>query len=847
MTAAVEPSAARDELAVNAIRTLAMDAVQAAKSGHPGAPMGLAPLGYVLHTRVLRHNPANPAWPNRDRFLLSGGHASMLQYALLHLCGYDLPLEQIKRFRQWGSRTPGHPEYGVTPGVEATTGPLGQGVANAVGLALGERHLASRFDPQDQGIVDWRTYFTCGDGDMQEGVASEAASLAGNLGLGKLTGVYDDNHIQIEGSTEIAFCERVAQRFEAYGWHVQALHEDVTLEGIELALAEAASVTDRPSLIVLRTHIGYGSPHKQDSADAHGSPLGEEEVRLTKQALGWPSEQPFEIPPEAREAFAGVAQRGAELERAWSERYEAWAHEHPDLAKGFERLVRDDVLGTRDPAEPHAATATRTPAPALADESTPTFPADAKGVATRVASGRALNWLAPLVPELLGGAADLAPSTETQLDGAGDILRHAFGGRNLHFGVREHAMGAIVNGLALTGLRAVWSHLPRLLRLHAPADPARGADGDPLDLRLHARLGRDGRGRADAPADRAARGAACDARARRDPPGRPQRDVPGVARGSRGERPDRDRALAPGAAGARPGDRPGRRRRARRLCVARAQRRGARRGADRDRLGGRAVPRRGRPARRAVDRSTRGLDAELGALRASAASVPRKRAATDDRREAVGRGCLALRLGAVGRRARGEHRAGALRRLRARPRGAAPARLHARGGREPRAGAARTMMVAVGFDHAGVALRDAVMGALAQDGHAVVDAGTYDDYPLTALAVGSALDGGAERGIAVCGSGAGVAVAASKLPGVRAATVHDTYTAHQCVEHDDVTILCLGARVIGPELASEIVQTFTAARFGDEPRHRRRLAQVAAIERGDLDDPELAAGEDTSR
>jgi transketolase len=454
MTAAVEPGTARDELAVNAIRVLAMDAVERAKSGHPGAPMGLAPLGYVLYTRVLRHDPANPAWPNRDRFLLSGGHASMLQYALLHLCGYDLPFEQLKRFRQWGSRTPGHPEYGVTPGVEATTGPLGQGVANAVGLALGERHLVARFNRGEEPVVDWRTYFTCGDGDMQEGVASEAASLAGNLGLGKLIGIYDDNHVQIEGSTDLAFCEHVGQRFEAYGWHVRKLHEDVTLEGIELALAEAAGVTDRPSLIVLRTHIGYGSPHKQDTAAAHGAPLGDEEVLATKRALGWPSEEPFFVPDEARAAFADVPERGTELEREWSARYEAWAKREPELAADFERLVRTDVLGTRDPAAPHANPGSRPPSPALAAAATPTFdPADAQPVATRVASGRALNWLAGLVPELLGGAADLAPSTETKLDGEGDIARGDFGGRNLHFGVREHAMGAIVNGLALTGLR----------------------------------------------------------------------------------------------------------------------------------------------------------------------------------------------------------------------------------------------------------------------------------------------------------------------------------------------------------------------------------------------------------
>jgi transketolase len=454
MTAAVEPGTVRDELAVNAIRVLAMDAVEHAKSGHPGAPMGLAPLGYVLYTRVLRHDPANPAWPNRDRFLLSGGHASMLQYALLHLCGYDLPLAQLERFRQWGSRTPGHPEYGVTPGVEATTGPLGQGLGNAVGLALGERHLAARFNRGGEPVVDWRTYFTCGDGDMQEGVASEAASLAGNLGLGKLIGIYDDNHVQIEGSTDLAFCERVSERFDAYGWHVQSLHEDVTLEGIELALAEAAGVSDRPSLIVLRTHIGYGSPNKQDTAAAHGAPLGGEEVLLTKRALKWPSEEPFFVPDEARVAFAGVPARGTELEREWSQRYEAWAKREPELAAELERLIRIDVLGTRDPAEPHAEPSSRPPAPKLQAAQTPSFdPAQEKPVATRVASGRALNWLAGLVPELLGGAADLAPSTETKLDGEADIMRGDYGGCNLHFGVREHAMGAIVNGLALTGLR----------------------------------------------------------------------------------------------------------------------------------------------------------------------------------------------------------------------------------------------------------------------------------------------------------------------------------------------------------------------------------------------------------
>lgn len=425
-----------DELAVNTVRTLAMDAVEAAKSGHPGTPMGLAPLGYVLYSRVMRHSPANPGWPNRDRFVLSAGHASMLQYALLHLSGYDLPLEELKRFRQWGSRCPGHPEYGLTPGVEVSTGPLGQGLGNAVGFALGEAMLAERFNRQGHAIVDYSTFVVCSDGDMQEGVGSEAASLAGNLGLGKLIAIYDDNHISIEGSTDIAFCEKVAHRFIDYGWHVQSLHEEVDLQGIELALEEAKGVTDKPSLIVLRTHIGFGSPNKQDTADAHGAPLGEEEVRLTKQRLGWPFDEPFFVPSEVRELFATVHRRGLDLNSEWAARFEHYARENPDLAAEFERLRRRD------------------PPPALAGVGTPAFSPEDGRTATRAASGKALNWLAPHVPELVGGAADLAPSTATYLDGEGDILHHSFRGRNLHFGVREHAMGTVVNGLVLSGLRA---------------------------------------------------------------------------------------------------------------------------------------------------------------------------------------------------------------------------------------------------------------------------------------------------------------------------------------------------------------------------------------------------------
>ena len=430
------PETELDALAVNTIRTLSMDAVQRANSGHPGAPMGLAPLGYVLFTRVMRHNPANSGWLNRDRFILSNGHACMLQYSLLHLCGYDLTLDDIKSFRQLGSRCPGHPEYGVTDGVEVTTGPLGQGFANAVGFALAEAIAAERYNREGHRVIDHHTYVVLGDGCMEEGIASEAASLAGNLGLGSLIAIYDDNEITIEGSTHLAFREEVAGRFEAYGWSVHELPKEASLEEIELALREAQGVIDRPSLIVLPTVIGYGSPNKQGTAATHGSPLGEEEVKLTKENLGWPYGEPFTVPDEVSELFAGVRERGLAYEREWSELFEEYAAENPDAAA---ELLR--VSGRHQPELPEVS-------------EMPTFSPDDDPIATRASSGKALNWLAPRVPELIGGAADLAPSTATHLENEPDILRHHFDGRNLHFGVREHAMGAIVNALTIEGMRA---------------------------------------------------------------------------------------------------------------------------------------------------------------------------------------------------------------------------------------------------------------------------------------------------------------------------------------------------------------------------------------------------------
>ena len=431
-SSACVPSPDLEQCCVNTIRTLSMDAVQKANSGHPGAPMGLAAAGYVLWTRIMKHNPQNPDWPNRDRFVLSGGHASMLLYSLLHLTGYNVSLDDIKHFRQWGSKTPGHPEYRHTPGVETTTGPLGQGVANAVGMAMAERHLAARFNRPGLDIVDHYTYLVCGDGDMMEGVASEAASLAGHLGLGRLICLYDDNHISIEGPTDIAFTEDVAKRFEAYNWQVLKVADGNDLDAIEKAVQAARAETGRPSLIMLKTHIAYGSPHKQDTADAHGAPLGVEEVCLTKDFLGWDKDAHFYIPEEALKCCRACVSRGQSDEAAWQEIYQAYKKEHPDLA--------DQWVNALTSFQPRDW-----------EKGLPEFkPADGP-MATRSASGKVLNALAQKVPALMGGSADLAPSNNTFLKGIEEYQKDSYAGRNIRFGVREHAMASIMSGLFLHG------------------------------------------------------------------------------------------------------------------------------------------------------------------------------------------------------------------------------------------------------------------------------------------------------------------------------------------------------------------------------------------------------------
>jgi transketolase len=428
----ITPQPTLDQLCINTIRMLAVDAVQQANSGHPGMPMGAAPMAYVLWTRFLKHNPRNPRWPDRDRFVLSAGHGSMLLYSLLYLTGYDLTLEDLKAFRQWGSKTPGHPEYGHTPGVETTTGPLGQGFANGVGLAMAERFLAARFNRPGFPLVDHFTYAIVSDGDLMEGISHEAASLAGHLKLGKLIYLYDDNQISIEGSTDLAFTEDRLARFKAYGWQVLRVMDGNDTAAIAKALRKAQKDLTRPSLIAVRTCIGCGSPNKENKASAHGEPLGADEVRLTKINLRWPLEPPFYVPDEALTFFRRALDQGARKEKAWQDLFSRYQQAYPDLAEEWERSMAKGL-------------------PKGWEEALPRFPADPKGQATRASSGAVLNALAPKIGHLIGGSADLAPSNKTEIKGSKDFQAGSYGERNIRFGVREHAMGAVLNGLALHG------------------------------------------------------------------------------------------------------------------------------------------------------------------------------------------------------------------------------------------------------------------------------------------------------------------------------------------------------------------------------------------------------------
>ncbi len=425
-----EATSELDQLCINTIRTLALDAVQKANSGHPGLPLGAAPMAYVLWTRFMRYNPKNPNWENRDRFLLSAGHGSMLLYSLLYLTGYDLSLEELKNFRQWGSKTPGHPEYGLTPGVEITTGPLGQGFANGVGMAMGAAHLAAKFNQKDFSLIDHNVYAIVSDGDLMEGVASEAASLAGHLKLGKLIYLYDDNHVTIEGFTDLAFSEDVPKRFEAYGWHTSTVADGNDLAAIEAAIRDAQSVADRPSLISVKTTIGYGMP-TAGTRKAHSDAPGEEAVKETKRHLGWPEDKQFYVPDEAVAHFREAIERGAQQEREWKELVKQYQEQHAELSELWQQTMSGEL-------------------PPDWETHLPDF-ADAKPVATRVASGQVINALAPHMPMLIGGSADLGVSNNTDIKDSGDFEAGSYQGRIIHFGVREHATGATLTGMSLNG------------------------------------------------------------------------------------------------------------------------------------------------------------------------------------------------------------------------------------------------------------------------------------------------------------------------------------------------------------------------------------------------------------
>jgi transketolase len=424
-----------DQLTVNTIRTLCIDAVQRANSGHPGGPMGLAPTAYVLFKRFLKHNPKNPAWIDRDRFVLSGGHCSSLLYGMLYLFGYGLELDDLKNFRQWGSRTPGHPEYGDTPGVETTTGPLGQGIANAVGMAIAERHLAARFNMEEKTIIDHHTFVMCGDGDLMEGVALEAISLAGHLGLGKLICLYDDNAITIEGSTDIAFTEDVRAKFESQNWHVVTVEDGNDLDEIQKAIQAGKDAVARPTLVQIKTHIAYGSPNKQDSSSAHGAPLGEEEVTLTKQFYGVPDDKHFYVPKAVLENCGKALTYGEGYEQAWQETFGAYKNQYPEHASQFVDAISGYLTDGWD-------------------ASIPVYRPEDDPIATRAASGQVLNAIADNLPTLMGGSADLAPSNKTYINSSGEFQKESYEGRNIRFGVREHAMGAIMSGMYLhSGVR----------------------------------------------------------------------------------------------------------------------------------------------------------------------------------------------------------------------------------------------------------------------------------------------------------------------------------------------------------------------------------------------------------
>jgi len=844
-----------DELCINTIRFLSVDAVQKADSGHPGLPLGAAPMGYVLWAKFLHHNPANPNWFNRDRFVLSAGHGSMLLYSLLHLTGYNLPLEEIKNFRQWGSKTPGHPERGLTPGVETTTGPLGQGFANGVGMAIAEAYLAERYNKPGFEIINHYTYGLVSDGDLMEGVSAEAAPLAGHLKLGKLIYLYDNNHITLASATPVTFTEDHVKRFEAYGWHVQSVEDGNDIEAIDAAIRAAKDEKERPSIIMVRTHIGYGSPNKHDTCAAHGSPLGEEEVKLTKKNLGWPVEPDFLIPAAAELHFHKAVKQGEHFEEEWTKKLAEYQIEYPELA-----LELHTIMGGKLPQG--------------WDADIPGFPADNKGTATRKASGKIIQAFSAKVTNFIGGSADLNTSTFTEITGAGNFENPSmavgdlqgsadggwsYAGRNLQFGVREHGMASISNGMAAHGgiipfcatfltfsdyMRPA-IRLAALMKLNTVFvfthdSIAMGEDGpthQPIEhlASLRAIPGLIVIRPADANETAVAWRIAIE-------PNKVHKDGsfgqgPVVLALSRQDIPVLDRKKYASADGLRCGayildDAPNAEPDL--ILIATGSEVSLIVGAKEE------LKKHNISVRLVSMPSWELFEAQPVEYRDKILppSVHKRIAveagASQGWQRYVGKDGIMIGIDRFGESAPGKvvmkefgftveniclHAAALL-----------------KGNNYHHNSAVSPEKIGIAADHAGFEMKEYLKKMLAEEEYEVIDFGDTeqkpaDDFPDYVIPLAQAIAAGtASHGIAICNSGVGASIAANKVAGVRAALIHDEFSARQGVEDDDMNMICFGSAVIDSKNALKLAKIFLEAKFVNAERHTRRLEKIAAIE-----------------
>jgi transketolase len=835
-----------DELSINTLRFLSVDAVQKAESGHPGLPLGAAPMAYVLWTKFLNHNPINPQWFNRDRFVLSAGHGSMLLYSLLHLTGYDLSLDDIKQFRQWGSKAPGHPERGLTPGVETTTGPLGQGFANGVGMAIAEAYLAARYNKPGFEIINHNTYGLVSDGDLMEGISSEAAQLAGHLKLGKLIYIYDNNHITLASATPVTFTEDHVKRFEAYGWHIQSVEDGNDLNAIHTAIEIAQQETGRPSLIIVRTHIGYGSPNKQDTCSAHGSPLGKDEVKLTKENLNWPVEPDFLIPQEVQFHFRKAIERGEELEKEWEHNFLLYENKYQELASELKNLINGTLPSN------WAASITE-------------FPADAKGMSTRVASGKVMQEFSARLKGFIGGSADLNTSTFTEIIGAGnfenpsmavgDLQGSAAGGwsyagRNLQFGVREHGMASISNGMAAHGgiipfcstfltfsdymrpaIRLAALMKLNIIYVFTHDSIAMGEDGpthQPIEhlASLRAIPGliviRPGDANETSVAWRIAiesnKAPVALVLSRQDLPildRKKSAPAEGLSYGAYilSDAPNGKPELILIASGSEVS-----------LIV------GAKEELNKLNISVRLVS---MP-------SWELFEAQSIAYRNSILpSSVRKRIVVEAGvsqgwQKYTGDRGIVISIDTFGASAPGKvmmskhgftvenicsHAMSLLKR-----------------DRNSQGSLSSPKRIGIAADHAGFEMKEYLVKMLSEAGYQVIDFGasklkTDDDYPDYVIPLSNAVaENNVRVGIAICGSGVGACITANKIPGIRAGLIHDKYSAKQGVEDDDMNIICFGGKVISTSLALELTNIFLAAKFSPTETHTRRLEKITELE-----------------